>query len=65
MTEQKFRTITQDEFNAMTPDEQNNVLLKMVKLEGTGVVRDAAGNIKYDNPADAGKYGELDEPQKR
>jgi len=56
MTETK--TYTREDLEAMTPEEVNNVLMKMCKIEGTGVVKRADGTIKYDNLEFKGTYGE-------
>lgn len=46
----------------MSPQERAGVvnLVKMgrAKVSGTAVVRDRDGNVKYDNPALAGRYNE-------
>ncbi len=52
------RKITGEELQKMTPAERNEVFLKMVKIEGTGVVKRADGTIKYDNVTLKGTYGE-------
>lgn len=52
------RVISKDEFEAMTPAQQNQILLKHVKIRGVGVVRDAQGNIKYGPKAQPGDFGE-------
>jgi len=54
------KKISAKEFNEMPADEQASVLMKMVKIEGVGVVRDEDGNIKYDDPSQAGTFGEND-----
>lgn len=51
-------TYNQDDLQSMTQKERNNVFLHKVKIKGTGVVRDASGNVKYDDPAKVGNYGE-------
>ncbi len=56
MTEE--RKITSEELLKMTPEQQNEVFIKMTKIEGTGVVRRADGTIKYDNVKLKGTYGE-------
>lgn len=50
--------LSKAEIDAMTPEEFNQALMKAVKIEGTVVVRDKDGNIKYDNPELAGTYHE-------
>lgn len=50
--------ITEDQFKALTPAEQNNALMKAVKVEGTVIVRRADGSIKYDDVALKGTYKE-------
>lgn len=55
---QETREINEEEFRAMTPEAQNNVLLTMTKIRGTVVVRRADGTIKYDDDAIPGTYGE-------
>ncbi len=53
------RTITQEEFLAMEPAEQQAILKHpMAKMKGTAVVRRADGSIKYDSDAEPGKYHE-------
>jgi hypothetical protein len=52
-------TYTKEELEAM-PVAEASALLKVTgaKLKGTGVVRDKDGNIKYDDDARKGEYGE-------
>ncbi len=50
--------ITQQEFEAMDPAQQNNVLIAMTKIEGKAVVRREDGTIKYDDVTLKGTYGE-------
>lgn len=52
------RTFTKEELDAMPAEAANNIMMLATKIEGTVVVRDKDGNIKYDNPALAGTYGE-------
>jgi hypothetical protein len=52
------RTINKDQFDALTPAEQNDALLKAVKVEGKGIVRRADGSVKYDDVALKGTYDE-------
>lgn len=53
------RVISQEEFEAMSPAEQNVILNHpMAKMKGTAVVRRADGTIKYDEGAEPGKYHE-------
>lgn len=56
MAEEK--TYTKEELDQMPPADAINVLLKASKVEGSGVVRQADGTVKYDNPELAGTYGE-------
>lgn len=58
VSKKEVRKITKQEFEAMAPAEQNNVLMKMVKIEGKGVVRRADGTIRYDDITLKGTYGE-------
>lgn len=51
-------TYTLAELKKMPKDQATNLLMKAVKISGTMVVRDKAGNIKYDKPELAGTYGE-------
>ena len=51
-------TYTKEDVDAMTPAEFNNVFVGKVRIEGKGVVRGADGNIKYDDDAVPGNYGE-------
>ena len=55
MAEEKY---TKEQLEKMSPAQMNNVFLRATKIQGTGVVRDKDGNIKYDNPESAGNYGE-------
>lgn len=51
-------TYTKEQFEALPPAEQNDVLIKMVKIEGKAIVRRADGSIKYDDETLRGTYGE-------
>lgn len=42
----------------MSADEITRLFVPGAKIEATFVVRDAAGNIKYDDPTLAGTYHE-------
>jgi len=55
---EKTTTYTKEQFEALSPAAQNNVLLKMVKIEGKAIVRRADGSIKYDDVSLEGTYGE-------
>jgi len=57
-SKKEVTTITKQEFEAMTPVQQNNVLMKMVKIEGKAVVRKSDGSIRYDDETLKGTYGE-------
>ena len=57
-SEKEVREITKQEFETMTPAQQNDTLIKMVKIEGKAVVRRADGSIKYDDISLKGTYGE-------
>jgi len=57
-SEKEVTKITKQEFDAMAPAQQNNVLLAMTKIEGTAVVRGADGRIRYDDETLKGTYGE-------
>ena len=60
MQENKDGSVTynQDDIKAMPPEQINEVFAGKVKIEGTGVVRGADGQIKYDADATPGEYGE-------
>ena len=51
-------TYSKEEFEALTPEAQNNVMMLATKIEGKGIVRRADGSIKYDDESLAGTYGE-------
>jgi hypothetical protein len=51
-------TYTQEELDAMPPEQVNNIMLHAFKIEGKAVVRDKDGNIKYDDETLKGTYGE-------
>lgn len=57
-------TYTLEDLQAMTPEELVAVMAKIkaaghnVEYNGTAVVRDSDGNIKYDDPSKAGTFGE-------
>jgi len=55
---EKTVTYTKEQFDAMPPAEQNNVLLAATKIEGKAVVKRADGSIKYDDESLRGSYGE-------
>ncbi len=52
------RTYTKEEFEALPPIEQNNIMMLKPKIKGKGVVRRADGSIKYDDESLKGTYGE-------
>ncbi len=58
----KDKTVSVNDLRNMSPREQSALLgaarLGRVKVRGTAVVRDAAGNVRYDEPKRAGTYGE-------
>lgn len=49
---------TKEDLEAMPPAQARSLIMKAVKIEGTFVVRDKDGNIKYDDPSLKGTYGE-------
>ncbi len=51
-------TYTKEEFEALPPAVQNNVLMSKPTIKGKGVVRRADGSIKYDDVTKKGTYGE-------
>ena len=57
MSEQEMQ-YTKEELDAMSPEAANNLMMLASKIEGTGVVRQADGTIKYDSDAEPGTYGE-------
>jgi len=56
--EQKTRTYSKEEFEALSPKAQNNIMMLKPKIKGLGVVRRADGTIKYDDESTKGQYGE-------
>jgi hypothetical protein len=60
MIQNEDGTVTYDQIDllSMSPAEVTNIFMNRVKIQGTGVVRDASGKVKYDDPAQAGNYGE-------
>jgi len=51
-------TYSKEEFEALTPEAQNNIMMLGPKIEGKGIVRRADGSIKYDDESLAGTFGE-------
>ena len=51
-------TYTKEEFEALPPADQNNVLMGKIIIKGKGVVRRADGSIKYDDESKIGTFGE-------
>ncbi|MHC4236844.1 MAG: hypothetical protein ACYSSM_01045 [Planctomycetota bacterium] len=54
------RTYTKEEFEALPPETQNNIMMLSPKIEGKAVVRRADGSIKYDDESLEGTYGETE-----
>ena len=57
-TDGKTVTYTKEEFEALPPEAQNNIMMLGPKIRGRGVVRRADGTIKYDDESLAGSYDE-------
>jgi hypothetical protein len=51
-------TYTKEQFEALSPVEQQTILLKKITVKGKGVVRREDGSIKYDDVALKGTYDE-------
>ena len=60
MSENDGKTVTysKEEFEALTPEAQHNIMMLGPKIRGRGVVRRADGAIKYDDESLAGTYDE-------
>lgn len=52
------RVYTQEELANMSEEDRINLLMKASKIEATAVIRDANGNVVYDEPSLAGTYKE-------
>ena len=52
------RTYTKEELEAMPPEAAHNLMMLATKIEGTAVVRQADGSIKYDDESLKGTYEE-------
>ena len=53
-------TLTKAELDAMTPEARNNMFIHAFKVKGTAVVKDAEGNVRYDDEKLKGTYGEAE-----
>jgi hypothetical protein len=58
MTGTKKITLTKAQIEAMPAAEFNRLIMAAQKIQGTAVVMDRFGNMKYDDPSLAGTYGE-------
>ncbi len=56
--DQKTKTYTKEDLDAMPEEQRNNLMMLATKIEGVGVVKRADGSIKYDDPELEGSYGE-------
>ena len=58
----KDKPISANDIRAMSPAERvalgNLAQMGQVRVSGTAVVRKADGNIRYEDPKQAGKYNE-------
>ena len=54
----KTVTFTANELAAIPPGQLENLLAIASRVEASAVVRDADGNVRYDDPSLAGQFGE-------
>lgn len=48
------KVYTNEQLAQMTEEERTSLLMKAIKFQGTAVLKDANGNIIYDQPPEAG-----------
>lgn len=52
------KVIKGSDLRNMSPGEVNKAFMGAIRITGTAVVRDAKGNVKYDDKRRAGSYNE-------